>query len=316
MALFDRFKRRGRPRKMPERDTRQYPTLWQIGLKTQSTRYVYKPTPRNLRYFSHTPYGRRAINAIKNPIAMLDWEIAPKQGLKLNSELSRQIEIATTCFNHPNNDDSFRSLIEQVVEDYLIGAAAIEIQTSGDKLRPLWMWPVDGLSIQLYPTWNGEKDDPRYAQVIGYGTAFGGGVVAELRNDELIYMRPNPSSSTPFGFGPLEIAFNTINWILGTAEFAGNLASNSRPGIMIDLGDNISSGDLQAFREYWISEIEGQGKVPITGIGSQGKDQKRNGLQVVRLYPEGDKALYLDYQNFLIRTTAACFDLSPQNFGI
>jgi hypothetical protein len=33
----------------------------------------------------------------------------------------------------------------------LVGAAAIELQLGGDKLRPLWMFPVDGLSIQIYP---------------------------------------------------------------------------------------------------------------------------------------------------------------------
>jgi hypothetical protein len=67
---------------------------------------VYKPTPRNLRYFSLNPYARRAINAIKNPIAMLEWEIAPKAGIEMNKELERQIEIATFCIEHPNNDDT------------------------------------------------------------------------------------------------------------------------------------------------------------------------------------------------------------------
>src|SRR5213076_2596161 len=76
--------------------------------------------------------ARRAINAIKSPIAMLDWEIVPLPGIELNSELSRQIEIATTCFASPNNDDSFRTLVEQVVEDYLVGAGAIEKQIGGD----------------------------------------------------------------------------------------------------------------------------------------------------------------------------------------
>jgi hypothetical protein len=58
--------------------------------------------PRNLRYFSHAPFARRAVNAIKNPIKMLDWEITPLDGIDLNSALEKQIEIATTCFNHPN----------------------------------------------------------------------------------------------------------------------------------------------------------------------------------------------------------------------
>jgi len=35
-----------------------------------------------------------------------------------------------------------RTLFEQVVEDILLGAGAIEQQLSGDPMRPLWMWPV------------------------------------------------------------------------------------------------------------------------------------------------------------------------------
>ena len=197
--------RRGRPPNMPERETRPFPQLMQLGMRKNKWRYLYKPTPRNLRYFSHSPFARRAINAIKNPIKMLDWEITPLDGIDLNSELEKQIEIATTCFSHPNYDDSFQSFIEQVVEDYLVGAAAVELQLGGDKIRPLWMFPVDGLSIQIYPAWAGGRDEARYAQVVGYGTAFGGGIVAELRNDELMYIRPNASTATPFGFGPLEM---------------------------------------------------------------------------------------------------------------
>jgi hypothetical protein len=310
--------RRGRPRKIPERETRPFPTLMQLGMRNNKWRYLYKPTPRNLRYFSHSPFARRAINAIKNPIKMLDWEITPLDDVELNSELEKQIEVATTCFNHPNYDDSFQSFIEQVVEDYLVGAAAVELQLGGDKIRPLWMFPVDGLSIRIYPAWAGGRDEARYAQVVGYGTAFGGGTVAELRNDELMYIRPNASTATPFGFGPLEIAFDTINNILQVAESTGNVAGNQRSSILLDLGEGYTQGDLDTFRSYWINDIEGQGKVPITAIAGSGRsdEKSKRGLEVHRLYPEGDNGMFLEYQRFLIRTLAASFDLSPMNFGV
>jgi hypothetical protein len=318
MGVLDYVKklRPGRKFKEPARETKPFPSIFNLGTRNQSTRYLYKPTPRNIRYFSHTPYARRAINAIKNPIAMLEWEIAPREGVDLNSELERQIEVATYCLNHPNQDDSFGSLLEQTIEDYLCGAAAVEMQVGGDQIRPLWLYPVDGLSIQVFPMWTGQKDDPRYAQVIGYGTAFGGGVVAELRNDELMYIKPNPSTSTPFGFGPLEIAFNTINRKLGVEEFAGNVASNARPSVWIDMGNGMTKQDLLDMRAYWINEIEGQGKFPLTALGGGNKDEKKTGPQVMRLYPEGDAGLYLEYQQFLIRELAAAFDLSPMNFGV
>lgn len=307
----------GRRRRMPKRETIAFPQIINLG-RSQRTRYLYKPTPRNLRYFSHSPYARRAVNAIKNPIMQLDWEIAPLDGIEMNSQLEKQIETATFCFNHPNIDDSFASLNEQVIEDYLLGAAAIEMQVSGDKLRPIWLYPVDGLSIQIFPGWNGEKDKARYAQVVGYGTAFGGGTVCELLNDELIYMRPNASSATPFGFGPVEIAFNTINAILGVAEFDGNVAANQRSSIWVDLGEGIDQKTLEEFRSYWINEIEGQGKVPFSAFGSGGRgdDKSKRGVNILRLFPEGDSGMFLEYQKFLLRTLAAAFDLSPQNLGV
>lgn len=316
MGFLDLLARIGRPPKAPKRETIAFPTVVNIGQIKK--KFLYKPTPRNLRYFSKTPYARRAVNAIKNPIAELEWEISPLDGIDLNPELERQIEVATYCFANPNRDDSFSTLCEQLVEDYLIGAAAVELQISGDKNRPLWMFPVDGLSIQIYPGWTGEKNEARYAQVVGYGSQYGGATVCELRNDELIYIRPNPSSATPFGLGALEVAFNTINSVLGVAEFAGNVSSNQRASIGVDLGEGVDRAAVEEFRSYWTNEIEGQGKVPITGLGGGGRsdEKSKRGINIYRLFPEGDAGMFLEYQKFLLRTLAASFDLSPQNLGV
>ncbi len=254
----------GRPRNAPRRDTAPYPNLIQVGRVNQINGLIYKASPTNLRYFSRTPYARRAINAIKNPIKMLQWEIVPIDGVELNSELTRQIEVATTCFKMPNESDDFQTMVEQIIEDFLIGAGALETQIGGDAIRPLWMWPVDGLSIQIYPQWDKKPTTARYAQTQGYGGLFGGGECAYLRDDELLYLRPNPNTATPFGFGPLEIAFNTIARLLGTGDFAGNVASNARPSIAIDLG-NIGDKDISVWQAWWKNDIEGQGGTPMFG---------------------------------------------------
>lgn len=313
--------RRGRPPLEPRRDTVVYPNLVQqvAGIQTRK-RLAYKPTPRNLRWFSKNPYARRAINSVKGPVSMLEWEIAPKLGVEMNSELERQIKVATYCLEYPNHDDTMRTFLEQVVEDMLLGAGAAEMQMGADPARPLWLFPTDGLTIQVYPGWDGnEPDKARYAQIIGYGNYAGtpsGGSVINLRNDELMYIRPNPSTATPFGLGPLEIAFSTISRILGVAEFSGNVATNSRPSIGLDLGDGGTDQALGAFRAYWRNEVEGQGNMPIFAMTSTSNDGKTRGPSVVRFYPEGDDGLYLKYQEFLQRELAAAFDISPQNLGL
>ena len=49
------------------------------------------------------------------------------------------------------------------------------MQLSGDESWPLWMWPVDGLTVQLYPDWDGSPKAIRYVQIIGFGNYFGNG---------------------------------------------------------------------------------------------------------------------------------------------
>lgn len=318
MTLWDKVRSLvpGRKPHAPARATVSFPQMTQVGQAMARRQIAYKPTPRNLRYFSRTPYARAAINAIKNPLAELKWKIITLPGIEETAEHRRQIEIATACLGAPNNDDSFRTLLEQLIEDICVGAGAVEMQTGGDKIRPLWLWPVDGLSIQIYPAWTGESNLPRYVQTIGYGSSAGDGAAFPLRNDELMYIRPNPSTSTPFGYGPLEIAFNSVSRILGVGEFAGNVASNARPSIMLDLGDGATPEAIQSFRAYWKNEVEGQGMMPVVGLNGDNQSKKARGANVLRLYPEGDDGLYLKYQEFLKTEIAIAFGLSPMNLGV
>lgn len=311
MAIKEFFSRlaAGRKPKAPVRDTDQYPRLTNLGnLGLMNGRKAqYKPTPPNIRYFSRTPYARTAINRIKEPMKSLEWEITPLAGIKANQHLDKQIQVAMDCFSHPNSDDSWRTLVGQVIEDWLVfGAGVIEQQLGGDMVRPLWMWPVDAQSIQIFPCWSGGRDEARYMQTIGY-TNVGMLEGRKLRNDEIIYIKANDSTESPYGFGALEIAFNTVNRLLGVAEFTGNLASNAQPQIMLHFSD-ADDERLRAFRSYWRNEVEGQGVTPMFG----GKNEPKS----IPLHPGGDGALYLEYQQFVIREIATAFGLSPQNLGI
>ncbi len=283
-----------------------YPRLANLGGYTTRERPLIKPTAANLRKFAKTPYARRAINAVKDPVARLKWEIAPKRDVALSSEIARQIEVVTACLRRPNEDDSFRTLVEQVTEDILIGGAgAIEQQVGSDPARPVWLWPVDGLSIQIYAGWSGKPDEARYLQTLGFGN-IGGVQGVSLRNDELIYIRKDPSTESPFGYGALEVAFATIDRQLGVADYAGNVAGNAQPENIIFL-KGISAEALQTFRGYWRDEIEGQGETPKIG----GEE-----VQVLKLRGANDDALYLKYQTFLLREIATAFGVSPQNLGV
>jgi len=309
MGFFDRFRRKGRPRKEPKRETLAFPRGLGSGRRLGNRKGYTAPklTPANLRYFSHTPFARRAINAIKDPVSMLDWEVVPVPDAKGGRHLDQKIQVLTDCLERPNNDDSFRTLMEQAVEDFLVvSAGAIEQQIGGDAVRPLWMWPVDGQSIKLFAGWAGGRDEARYLQTVG-NTHLSVEEGRPLRNDELIYIRPNPTTASPYGYGPLEVAFRTISRQLGAAEYAGNVASNAVPPHLLWL-EGLDDNTLRAFREYWRDEIEGQGQTPIVGGEKEPK--------AVALHGGDDSALYLKWQEFLIRTIAASFNISPQNLGL
>jgi hypothetical protein len=299
-----------RPRNEPHRDSTVYPRLMNVGgWQRLDKRPLIKPTPANLRMFGKTPFARQAIKRIKNPIAALPWEVGPKKDVKLNSTLQAQIDIATTCFRQPNHDDSFRTLIEQLIEDMCTnGAGCYEQQLGGDAVRPLWLWTVDSLSIQINAAWNGKAAEARYFQTLGYGNI--GGVQGKaLRNDELVYIRQDPTTENPFGLGELEVAFAAINRKLGVADYAGKLASNTQPENLL-VFEGMSQEILQTYRNYWRNEIEGQGQTPMISPPAGSK------ADVLKLHGTDDTGLFIKYQELLIREIATSFGLSPMNFGI
>ena len=312
MGVFDRFRGLfgGRKRHEPTRDSALYPRLLSIGgWQRLDKRPLIKPTPANMRMFGKTTFARRAIRRIKDPIAALAWEIGPKKGIDLNSTLQQQIDLATHCFQQPNLDDSFRTFVEQLVEDMCInGAGCYEQQTGGDTVRPLWMWPVDSMSIQINADWKGKDSEPRYYQSLGYGN-IGGVQGRALLNSEIVYIRQEPSTENPFGLGELEIAFSAINRKLGVADYAGKMASNAQPENMLAF-EGMDSNSLTTMREYWRNEIEGQGQTPIVGlpVGGDAKVHKLRGTD--------DKSLFIGWQEFLIREIATAFALDPMSLGV
>ena len=262
-----------------------------------------KPTPANLRRFSETPVARKALNTIKDRIACMRWRIQPKEGGPAARNLDERARILRATFDAPNPDDSFRSLTEQVIEDLLVaGCGAIEVQPTPDPARPVALWPVDATTIRIYAAWAGDPDEPRYAQVTSWGERI------DLRNGELVYIRLNPRTHTPFGLGRLEVAFETINWLLGAQEYAARLASNTVVQYALWLAE-MPPSSYDKVISWWQNEIEGTGKVPIIA-------NLPTRPEVLRFSEGSDKDLRLEWQRFLIRIIADAFDLPPLLLGL
>jgi HK97 family phage portal protein len=266
-----------------------------------------KPTPANLRRFAETPVVRRAINVIKDRVAAMDWQVRVRRGSQIDdlADVARRLQGLRVTLEEPNPSDSFRTLIEQVIEDALTGGfGAIEMEPTGDAARPALLWPVDGASIRINASWDGSSDTPRYAQCPAGQVE---SAAVNLRDDQLMYIRMNPRSFTPFGLGPLEVAFETVNQFLAAHRFAGKLAANSVAQYALWLNEATPTQHDRLIR-WWQDEIEGTGRVPL--ISTEQKPE------VLRFAQGTDADLRLEWQRFLIRMLANAFGLPPMLLGL
>jgi HK97 family phage portal protein len=266
-----------------------------------------KPTPANLRKFAETPIARRAINVVKDKIASMDWSIRVRRGYTAADvpDAAARIQTLRRSLEEPNASDSFRTLIEQALEDLLVGGfGAIEMESTGDADRPFQLWPVDGATIQIDVTWNGDPATPRYAQSRGLLATQ---KLIPLLDDELIYLRLNPRTHTPFGLGRLEVAFETVNQFLSANRYAGRLASNSVVQYALWLNEATPEQHDRLIR-WWQDEIEGTGRVPLLSC-----EQKP---EVLRFAGGTDADLRIQWQEFLIMMIANAFELPPMLLGL
>lgn len=276
---------------------------------------VPKPTSRNMRQFSESIPARRAINCITNPIAGLPWVVQPNEdvpkGKILSPATAAHITQATAALKRPNADDTFKSFVEQIVEDQCVaGGGTFEFAKAPDPERPFRLWPFDAFTLRINPAWSGDPNEARYSQDL---SAIGGYVsvlnLVPLLNEQVLYIRANPRTQTPFGLSPLEVSFNIINAFLSGHDYGRKKAGNELPEYMIHLGENIDSSEVDAFRSKWENEYVGTGDVPIIGGGKEPTSIPLNSGQ--RADP-----LNLKWLELQLRLVAIGFDLTPMSMGI
>jgi hypothetical protein len=237
----------------------------------------------------------------------MDWQVRLKRDAPPEKVafLKRRLVALRRALEYPNASDSFRTLMEQVIEDALVGGfGAIEMELTGDTDKPFELWPVDGATIRIDPKWDGQADSVRFAQATG---GVGSEALIPLKDNELMYVRMNARSYTPFGLGPLEVAFETVNTFLSAHRFAGKLASNAVVQYALWLNESTPAQHERLIR-WWQDEIEGTGRVPL--LSSEQKPE------VLRFAAGTDADLRMNWQEFLIRMIANAFSLPPMLLGL
>lgn len=288
----------GRHKNEPDRQTDVYP--YTHGIRSRNNNQpVLKRTTVNMRTLSESPIPRRAINIIKDGITKLNWSVAAID--ENETEKYKEIcKIIERSLLKPNPSDSFRVWLEQIIEDMLVcSAGATEKLRAGDPLRPFRLYPVDAFSVEIIPDWDGKPNSYHYAQRVN-------GAYVKLKDSEMIYIRMNPRTHTPFGLSPLETVWESVNSFMNAHRSAGSQAGNAFVKKVLNLGKVADTKVVSAFRTYWEQEVQGRGQMPIIGGESP---------SVLDLGATDDKALYIEWQRFLIEIVAIAFGLSPKKLG-
>jgi phage portal protein BeeE len=273
---------------------------WTAGVQ----RTVPKPTVANLRRFAETPAARRAINAIKDRIACMDWRIEVRAGAESTVDALDRARALRCALEAPNASDSFRTLVEQLLEDLLVlGCGVAEIELTADSAAPVRLYPVDGATIEVDPAWDGDVAKARYAQrnVLGVASP------TALLDDELMYVRLNPRTHSPFGLGKLEVAFEAVGQFLEAHRYAGRLAANSVAQYAVWMGDRTPEQQERMIR-WWQDDVEGSGRVPVLSSAEK--------PEVLRFAGGTDADLRLEWQEFLLRMIANAFDLPAMTLNV
>jgi hypothetical protein len=256
---------------------------------------------------SETPIPRRVINLIKNSVLSLRWKIDVIDDKEKNPEREKRIRVATYTLNHPNNVDSWKTLMEACLEDFLVhGAGTLEPALTPDFKRPLKLWPVDSGTIRIFADWTeSQPEKPRFAQMTGLKGERG---FVTFRSDELIYIKDNCRTNTPFGLGRLEVVFNAVNALLGVQDMATRAGSDQVHKTFLWWRQALSRGHFEQVRRYLKNEGEGQAKISMVS-GIEKPDE-------IDVQPVTEEDILIPWQELLMRVIAVGFDVSPQAVGI
>lgn len=291
----------GRKPKQPKRETSL--AYWDNAGSTNRFNSVLnkEASADCLRRFAKTPICRRAINLTKNGLLNCLWKIE-KKDISDEADYTEAIKLITRCLEQPNYSDTFRSLFGATIEDILTGdCGCIEVVEGSDINKPLWLYPVDGFTIQIRSEYISSPKDIKYQQRRNDGKE------VLLADEDLIYNRLSDFTHTPFGYSPIESAFTLINYLLNSQKYAGIVTSNAVPKYILNLGKNLDEQTLIKFRKYFDEEVYGSGKTPIIG-GSEG-------IKSEKIAADNDDGLYLQWQHFLISIIAFTFNIDPKRLN-
>lgn len=263
------------------------------------------------RLATKNPWVQAAITTRKQQIGRADITVTPDDPLAA-FDSSIQDAVAD-LLNYPNEmKDSYRSLIEPVIDDILTldrGVISKDLDARG---VPHHLYVEDGATIRIFADWKGERDQPHYLFVPpGSAPGIAGsqqGVA--LYNDQLICIMAN-AASYRFGLAPTQVLLDTIRGDLAATEKAMALVRDVPPPHLVNIktsaGSGVAQKTIDGIRTEYERRIAGQREIMFLGADD---------LQVFPLMFSLKDNQFLEWQVYLARKICACYQISPQQIGI
>jgi ferritin-like metal-binding protein YciE len=331
MSILDTIADRlGFQRKIVETSQPQKPTLPEQFEKSDKESYALDTNANVMSAFLNQPGLRRGSNitlqtlrrmsranwvdrscivTLRDEITGIPWDIVPIEPRQPYSETFKKYLIK--LLKKPNsNNENWRTFIDKVIEDILAVDAGVVEKTRDYKGRIIELFAVDGTTIKpLYDKY-GLVGDIAYQQFMPNIKE----PVADWNNDDMIYMMWNPQSGMDmFGLGcsPVEagIACGTA-FLYAEAYNMKWFSGNTIPQMIINLGKDVQPAQVDQFRTFLLSEMQGLEGAHTPIVGSFGDDFK-----TVELLKDPQNMAWQDYLKWQMQWKVALYRMSPQDIG-
>lgn len=266
-------------------------------------------SPADLRRISKAIVVRRAVRRIGNGVLSMPWSILPPEDQIRDPDALDLAKRMRGALLKPSREEInlYSKFVRAIVNELItIGVAGVERHLgdlSDPADQPFWLMLVDTTFLSLNRNWSPQIAglEPRFYD---HGDRLMG--AKPIFAEQLFLIQADASTHELVPPSPLEIAYHMIQAWLGISDFQNTTTSQAvREYILVLKGAD--QNDVDAFRAYWESEVEGSGKIPILG---------GDGIQVEKLGARNDDELYLRYTDYILRIIAVAFDLSNRDYGI
>lgn len=276
--------------------------------------------------------ARICINTLKEKITKTKWVVQNIDQLaKTNKD---QIDEVTVLLKYPNSTDSFRTLLDKMLEDLLVlDAVSLEKTRFLDgkvaqlhfvdsaTIRPVFdEYGNDDIEIPLKTKKEGNITLPTsYVQILNnsqYGGPESGDIVAAWPKKDFMFFHQHPQGSMEsFGYGlsPLEGVVSVVANILNADNFNSTyFEEGAFPPIIIQLTGTVNQRDLEAYREYMLQELTGNFHRPAM-MATKNAD----GMKIHNLKDMTNRDMqFFEYMQFLARLLCAAYGMSGQDIGL